>query len=182
MFKHTYHPVNEIFVDMTIRKESYLLRFYTQFIIDLMYSSNDVVRHSENNRLRFDLIDKMFQVESNYILKFFFALLCPLIIVMPDISIILLNGIDIYWLFANRNKIQNATNVTSKGNILKIVIYTAIATVMINENRIFSIISILYVIISCKRVSWFYQSTFQWITHEWDAHEVELNMFYWIVL
>ena len=62
---------NEMFVDMTIRKELYLLRFYTQFIIDLMYSSNDVVRHSENNRLRFDLIDKMFQVESNYILKFF---------------------------------------------------------------------------------------------------------------
>ena len=87
---------NEMFVDMTIRKELYLLRFYTQFIIDLMYSSNDVVRHSENNRLRFDLIDKMFQVESNYILKIFFALLCPLIIVMPDISIILLNGIDIY--------------------------------------------------------------------------------------
>ena len=58
--------------------------------------------------------------------EIFFALLCPLIIVMPDISIILLNGIDIYWLFANRNKIQIATNVTSKGNILKIVIYTAI--------------------------------------------------------
>ena len=108
MFKHTYHPVNEIFVDMTIRKESYLLRFYTQFIIDLMYSSNDVVRHSENNRLRFDLIDKMFQVESNYIFKTFLHF-CPLIIVWPAISNILMSGIDIYWLFAHQNKIQNAT-------------------------------------------------------------------------
>ena len=119
---------NEMFVDMIIWKELHLLRFTTQFIIDLMDSSNDVVRHSENNRLRFDLIDRIFQVVSNYISKTFcyVSLLCSRIIVTPALSVILLNGIDIYWPFAHQNKIRNATECHYwLGNIFTVIIYNA---------------------------------------------------------
>ena len=99
---------------------------------------------------------------------------------MPALSVILLNGIDIYWLFAHQNKIRNATECHQwLGNIFTVVICNA---TMIIGNRIWSIILELMLLFRAKEWVDFYQSTFQWITHEWDAHEVELNMFYWIVL
>ena len=58
--------------------------------------------------------------------KNIFALLCPLIIVMPALSVILLNGIDIYWVFAHQNKIGNATERHQwLGNIFTVVICNA---------------------------------------------------------